>query len=821
MIGKLSKGSGARGLADYLLAEKDNDGRVRPEVRVIGGTIVGDSARQLAAQYRPWRDLKPDLVDPILHESLRVPDDERDLTVDEWRQIGEAWAEGMGAAAYTIIGHGDHVHVMASRVRADGRAISTWMDYRKSEQLVRDIEKQHGLQRVEASHLLEPAKAVEHQRAPTREQIRLNERTGDVAPSLIVQEAVDNALNDAPTVSEFISRLEDSGIDVKANVASTGRVNGLSYQIDNVKVTSKSLGRGYTWKSLQERGLDYEPSRDLETLRERAGAAAARRATESASAVTEDDRPNASVAVGASEPASEHSDRDQRTDRDAAAASDELAGRHGQPDRTGDSEHRPCGPEYAGDDQASSGATHGNVEFSDGDGDTARSENADAARPAVEPARGYGDTDRASDPEHRPYQRRFTTDAGDDADRDRPSLNADNVGIDDSRESTEDTQSRTQSERKSAGEAGTGHGADRKDASKSRHPDNNRGNHFNTDTDSNTLADARTDSSVDRVVAMSGGATQKTKQAVDRWLDALPADTYEVGVGKHSGGDMQRRIWTDEELRRSLGWLARENSRGADIYARPNTTRYVLVDDLTRENVEKLRHGGAEPAVVTETSPGNHQAWVDLGKHQPKEIATAVAAGLARDCEGDQGAASWRQFGRLPGYTNRKPQHAQQRNGRWQQPFVVVREAAQRVATRAQILVDKVHNYLQQREAEREQARRRQAVDNAPADPSPGQSQGATEAFQSAFKAVEGKAEGDLSRADYMAAQRLIVRDYDHGQVADAIRDASPALSDRHYAPDDYAERTARKAAESRWVAERLSEREQERRQERRQGMSM
>ena len=320
---------------------------------------------------------------------------------------------------------------------------------------------------------------------------------------------------------------------------------------------------------------------------------------------------------------------------------------------------------------------------------------------------------------------------------------------------------------------------------------------------------------------MSGGATDKTRQAVDRWLDALPADTYEVGVGKHTGGDMQRRIWTDEDLRKSLGWLARENARGADIYARPNTTRYVLVDDLSRESVGKLRRGGAEPAVVTETSPGNHQAWVDLGRHQPKEIATGIAASLANECEGDKGAASWRQFGRLPGYTNRKPQHAQQRQGRQMQPFVVVREAAQRVASRAQILVDKVHNYLQQREAEREQARRRQAVANAPTDCGPSQS--AAEAFAGAFRVVEERADGDMSRADYMAAQRLFVAGYDEGQVADAIRDASPSLSERHHAPDDYAERTARKAAESRWVAERQAEQrqEQERHKARGQGMSM
>ena len=817
MIGKLVKGESARGLANYLLADRDGDGRHRPDVRVIGGTIQGTTAREIARQYAPWRQLKPELTQPILHESLRVPDDERELSTDEWRAIGEAWAEGMGAAAYTIIGHGDHVHIMASRVRADGRAISTWQDYRTSERIVRDIEKRHGLQQVEASHLLEPEKAIEHQRAPTRGQIRLHQRTGTVAPSLIVQQAIDDALNDEVSASEFVRRVEDSGVDVRANVASTGRVNGLSYDVDGVKVTSKVLGRGYTWKSLQERGVEYVEHRDFETLRARASTRAARGAAQRADAVTADNRADPGPAVGASELAGGHGEPDRRDNADATPGAEQSARGYDQPDRASRPEHRPCQPGYAGDSDTDATATHGNGELSGRYSGSDRRENADTAPAAVAPAGRHGNSAGAGGAEHRPCQPGPTTDTRDDAERDRPALKSDNIGIEDSKESTEDTQSRAQSERRSAGDFREGHGADSKDAAKSRHPDNNRGNHFNTDTDSNTLADARTDSAVTRVVAMTGGATDKTRQAVERWIGALPADTYEVGVGKHSGGDMQRRIWTPDELRRSLGWLARENSRGADIYARPNTTRYVLIDDLTRENVEKLRRGGAEPAVVTETSPGNHQAWVDLGRHQPKEIATGIAASLANECEGDKGAASWRQFGRLPGYTNRKPQHAQQRQGRWQQPFVIVREAAQGVASKAQAMIDKVHEYLQQRDAEREQARRRQAVDNAPV----AEAGSAVEAFQAAFRDVEAKAEGDLSRADFMAAQRLILRDYDQGQVAEAIRDASPSLSERHHAPDDYAERTARRAAESDWVAERQAQREQERRHERRHGMSM
>ena len=62
---------------------------------------------------------------------------------------------------------------------------------------------------------------------------------------------------------------------MRANIAANGRVSGISFAYDGVACKGSDLGRGYSWRQLQERaGIAYEPARDLAVLR-----AAADRAT--------------------------------------------------------------------------------------------------------------------------------------------------------------------------------------------------------------------------------------------------------------------------------------------------------------------------------------------------------------------------------------------------------------------------------------------------------------------------------------------------------------------------------------------------------------
>jgi DNA-binding MarR family transcriptional regulator len=86
---------------------------------------------------------------------------------------------------------------------------------------------------------------------------------------------IDQAAAGRPTISEFVSRLEERGIAAIPSIQSSGRLNGMSYRFKGATIKGSALGREYTAHGLQKRkGVQYDSGRDDSSLRqalERAG----------------------------------------------------------------------------------------------------------------------------------------------------------------------------------------------------------------------------------------------------------------------------------------------------------------------------------------------------------------------------------------------------------------------------------------------------------------------------------------------------------------------------------------------------------------------
>jgi len=156
------------------------------------------------------------------------------------------------------------------------------------------------------------------------------------------------------------------------------------------------------------------------------------------------------------------------------------------------------------------------------------------------------------------------------------------------------------------------------------------------------------------------GGSDKTYEAVERQLTAMGAEIlFEVGVLQRGDGDhphfMLLRSWDKGTLINSIPWLRYQNWHESHIYVRPKgESNLTLIDDLKGEAVVRMRAEGFEPAVVVQTSPGNHQAWIKHAAALDKELGTAVARELAARFGGDVRAADWRHFGRMAGFRNTK-----------------------------------------------------------------------------------------------------------------------------------------------------------------------
>jgi len=327
--------------------------------------------------------------------------------------------------------------------------------------------------------------------------------------------------------------------------------------------------------------------------------------------------------------------------------------------------------------------------------------------------------------------------------------------------------------------------------------------------------------SIDRIVALAGptkpapstaqhrperaGRTpqeplDRSYLAARRQLDAMGAESFEIGI-RDTQGRMMLRTWTKAETLAAVPWLKRENAKGADIYVRPATqgqqnAGIVLVDDLNRQALAQMKADGFAPASVTETSPGNFQAWVRLSDQTiPADIATAIAHTLAKQHGGDLNSADWRHFGRLAGFTNQKPIH---RDKAGRAPYVLAHESSGQPAAKGQRFVDAFLQQLAQTGQETEKKNRSEWPKKALQAPQTGQPiPDPTQTFQTALKRFLDRFGNDIdpSRADYMAAVDMAKRGYSPQNIAKAIAEASPALQQRKAGhQQDYIDRTVRAA---------------------------
>lgn len=270
MKAKVLRGAGFRGVLDYVFDQGKGHERV-------GGNLAGRDAREMASEFGALRELRPDIERPVWHCSLSLPAGER-LSAERWERVSSDFMSRMGfteATPYVAVRHQDtqhdHVHIVASRIDATGRVWHGQWEARRAIEATQALEREHGLALTEGL-----GKSRNERRRLTDREINRAVRTGEEPPRQRLQNLVSHALEGRPTAVEFAERLELAGVEVRANLASTGRMSGFSFAIDGVAFKGQQLGANYTWKELQKRGLRYEQGRDRAGL-ERFGAASANR----------------------------------------------------------------------------------------------------------------------------------------------------------------------------------------------------------------------------------------------------------------------------------------------------------------------------------------------------------------------------------------------------------------------------------------------------------------------------------------------------------------------------------------------------------------
>ncbi|PNV30924.1 mobilization protein [Streptomyces sp. DH-12] len=233
-------GDDTAGLLFYLYGPGKRDEHVDPHMVAAWDVAVPDPARSdefsipdlallLDAPVHALRGKRPPLH--VFHVAVRNPPEDRRLTDEEWARVARQMMHASGIAPHTddqgcrwvAVRHADdHIHIVATRAREDGRQPDTSWSRLRMQEAARGFEVEFGLRRLThadgtASRWRKPGEAEKAARRGLSESARET-----------LQRAVREAAAAAVSDADFFERLAAAGLRVKQRIAPDGNVTGYS-----------------------------------------------------------------------------------------------------------------------------------------------------------------------------------------------------------------------------------------------------------------------------------------------------------------------------------------------------------------------------------------------------------------------------------------------------------------------------------------------------------------------------------------------------------------------------------------------------------------
>lgn len=239
----------------------------QPRACAAAAKFIADQYWDWAKANKPGRAFpKYPIVAPIV---TFHPDDHRKLTpVLQAEIIRKLIARVMPGERQVFLPiHGDtdhgHGHPCVGAVDANGKTWNPRFDYRLWELACEDLELEYGLTRVQqrkACAMADPSREIVRA-SPKSSELQSAARTRVAPARLRLQAQVAGILDDSPSFAAFSERLAAQRIRVVPNVATTGRVSGLTFfDAEGVPRKASSLGKGFTFAAIA-RITHYEQDR--------------------------------------------------------------------------------------------------------------------------------------------------------------------------------------------------------------------------------------------------------------------------------------------------------------------------------------------------------------------------------------------------------------------------------------------------------------------------------------------------------------------------------------------------------------------------------
>ena len=248
MIGNITKGNGFYGCVAYVLGKKD--------AQLINTNMAGGTPAQLAWEFRSFANKNQRVQKPVLHLSFSPAPGDRSL--DEWElcQIAQDLLNGLKLSnnQFILVQHNDaefdsqprpHAHMVINRVSYDGECNDDYLDYYRTEKILRQIEQQYDL-------IIQPSSWEVQKKKAYPKHVQQTEESGE--PNIVerLQNSIEQAAADQPAMPVFVARLLKENIQVDCKFTRTGKLKGISYCVDGQPFKGGDLGKLYTHIGIRE-----------------------------------------------------------------------------------------------------------------------------------------------------------------------------------------------------------------------------------------------------------------------------------------------------------------------------------------------------------------------------------------------------------------------------------------------------------------------------------------------------------------------------------------------------------------------------------------
>ncbi|MFI2234858.1 relaxase/mobilization nuclease domain-containing protein [Streptomyces chrestomyceticus] len=272
MVPDVSTGSDTRGLIKYLFGKGRREEHTDPHI-VAAWDMAGapDPGRDPRATFSllakrldhhvdlRTRELGAKPPKHVWHCPVRTAPGDRYLTDAEWAEVARRVVATTGiapegdakACRWIAVRHADdHIHILATTVRADGRRPRTNRDGWRAQKECRKIETEYGLRRLKSGDLTAP-------KTPTGAERAKAERQGqEVTAREWLRERAYAVAAAVQSTDDYFTVLTSLGIQVKPRIsAKTGEIDGYSLAApgDTVFFGGSKLAPDLSYKRLAER----------------------------------------------------------------------------------------------------------------------------------------------------------------------------------------------------------------------------------------------------------------------------------------------------------------------------------------------------------------------------------------------------------------------------------------------------------------------------------------------------------------------------------------------------------------------------------------